>query len=119
MLPAKSGAIINIGSVAGLKGLPGASSYTAAKGAIIAFTKGVAQEVAAQGIRVNCIAPGWVDTPILDNVPASIQKMMTIMTPLGRIGLPEEIANTALFLASEESSYVIGQVISPNGGMYS
>jgi NAD(P)-dependent dehydrogenase (short-subunit alcohol dehydrogenase family) len=119
MLVAKSGAIINIGSVAGMRGLPGASAYTAAKGGIIALTKGVAQEVAAQGIRVNCIAPGWTDTPILNNVPASIHKMITAMTPLGRLGLPEEIAATALFLASEESSFIIGQVISPNGGMYS
>ena len=118
MLPRKSGAIINIGSVAGLRGLPGACAYTAAKGGIIALTKGVAQEVAAQGIRVNCIAPGWTDTPILNNVPPTIQKMMTAMTPLGRIGLPEEIAATALFLASEESNFIIGQTISPNGGLY-
>src|SRR5205814_1818070 len=114
-----SGAIINIGSVAGLKGLPSASAYTAAKGGIIALTKGVAQEVAAQGIRVNCIAPGWTDTAILKNVPEWMHKMMTVMTPLGRIGLPEEIAAVALFLASEESSFMIGQVLSPNGGMYS
>jgi len=119
MVVKRSGAIINIGSVAGLTGLPGACAYTAAKGGIIAFTKGVAKEVAAQGIRINCIAPGWVDTPILDNVPATMQKMMTMMMPIGRIGLPDEIASTAVFLASEESSFIIGQVISPNGGMYS
>ncbi|HMV48480.1 MAG TPA: SDR family NAD(P)-dependent oxidoreductase [Blastocatellia bacterium] len=112
------GAVINIASVAGLRGLPGGSSYTAAKGAIIAFTKGVAQEYAAQGIRVNAIAPGWVETPILENLPDQIRPLMVANTPLGRIGHPEEIAAVALFLAGDESSYIIGQTISPNGGLY-
>lgn len=112
------GAVINLGSVAGLRGLPGGSSYTAAKGGIISFTKGVAQEYAAQGIRVNCIAPGWVETPILENLPDQIRPLMVANTPLGRIGKPEEIAAVALFLASDESSYVIGQTISPNGGLH-
>jgi 3-oxoacyl-[acyl-carrier protein] reductase len=114
----RGGSIINLGSVAGLRGLPGGSSYTAAKGGIIAFTKGVSQEVASLGIRVNCIAPGWVETPILEILPDAFRPMMVQMTPLGRIGQPEEIASVALFLASDESSYVIGQTISPNGGMY-
>lgn len=118
MLPCGAGAIVNLGSVAGLRGLPGAASYTAAKGAIIAFTKGVAQEVAAAGIRVNCIAPGWIETPILDNLPPQWRAGMVQMTPLGRIGQPEEVAAVALFLASDESSFVVGQVVSPNGGMY-
>jgi NAD(P)-dependent dehydrogenase (short-subunit alcohol dehydrogenase family) len=118
LLPRGAGAIINLGSVAGLRGLPGAASYTAAKGGIIAFTKGVAQEVAAHGIRVNCIAPGWVETPILENLPDDMRPLMTQMTPLGRIGQPEEIAAVAVFLASDESSFVIGQTISPNGGLY-
>jgi 3-oxoacyl-[acyl-carrier protein] reductase len=114
----RGGSIINLGSVAGLRGLPGGASYTAAKGAIISFTKGVSQEVASLGIRVNCIAPGWVETPILEILPDAFRPMMVQMTPLGRIGQPEEIAAVALFLASDESSYVIGQTISPNGGMY-
>ncbi|MBL8170473.1 MAG: SDR family oxidoreductase [Acidobacteria bacterium] len=114
----RGGAVINLGSVAGLRGLPGGSSYTAAKGGIISFTKGVAQEYAAQGIRVNCIAPGWVETPILENLPDQIRPLMVANTPLGRIGKPEEIAAVALFLASDESSYVIGQTISPNGGLH-
>lgn len=112
------GAIINLGSVAGLRGLPFGSSYTAAKAGIIGFTKGVAQEVAKAGIRVNCIAPGWVETPILDNLPDAIHAMMVPGTPLGRIGQPEEIAAVALFLASDESSYLVGQTISPNGGLW-
>ncbi len=114
----RGGAVINMGSVAALRGLPGAASYTAAKGAIVSFTKGVAQEVAAYGIRVNCIAPGWVETPILENIPDEMRPTMVQMTPLGRIGQPEEIAAVALFLASDESSFVIGQTISPNGGLY-
>ena len=118
MLERGTGAIINIGSVAGLRGLPGAASYNAAKGGIIAFSKGVAQEVAPYGVRVNCIAPGWVETPILDNLPDDMRPLMIQMTPLGRIGTPEEIASVALFLASDDASFVIGQVISPNGGMY-
>lgn len=114
----KGGAIINISSVAALRGLPGGASYTAAKGGILSFTKGVAQEYAAQGIRVNCIAPGWVETPILENLPDEIRPLMTANTPLGRIGRPEEIASVALFLATDESSYVVGQTISPNGGLH-
>ncbi|MFN0120540.1 MAG: SDR family NAD(P)-dependent oxidoreductase [Blastocatellia bacterium] len=112
------GAIINVGSVAALCGLPLGASYSAAKGGIISFTKAVAQEVARHHIRVNCIAPGWVETPILDHLPDKLRTMMVPGTPLGRIGQPEEIAAVALFLASNESSYVIGQVISPNGGLH-
>lgn len=118
MLGRGTGAIISLGSVAGLTGLPGAASYTAAKGAVIALTKGVSQEVAPYGIRVNCIAPGWIETPILDNLPDEMRPMMIEMTPLGRIGLPEEVASVALFLASDDSSFVTGQVLSPNGGMH-
>jgi NAD(P)-dependent dehydrogenase (short-subunit alcohol dehydrogenase family) len=118
MLPRAKGVVINMGSAAGQRGFPGAASYTAAKGAVIAFTKGVSQEYAAYGIRVNCIAPGWVETPILENLPDSMCRGMAAMTPLGRIGQPDEIAAVALFLASEESSFVTGQTISPNGGLY-
>jgi 3-oxoacyl-[acyl-carrier protein] reductase len=112
------GAVINLASVAGLSGMPYGASYGAAKGAIIAFTKGIAQEYAKLGIRVNAIAPGWVETPILENLPAEMRPVMIADTPLGRIGQPTEVAAVALFLASEESSYVIGQTISPNGGLW-
>jgi len=118
MIPRKEGAIINLGSVAGLRGLPGAASYSAAKGAVASLTKSVSEEVAALGIRVNCIAPGWIDTPILDSLPERLRAKLVQMTPMQRIGAPEEIASVALFLASNDSSYVTGQVISPNGGMY-
>lgn len=118
MIPNKSGAIINIASVAGLAGMPMGTSYSAAKAGIIGFTKAAGKEVARFGIRVNAIAPGWVETPILDHLPEKLRDAMNTTVPLGRIGQPEEIAALAVFLASEESSYVIGQVISPNGGGY-
>lgn len=118
MIPRQCGAIINIASVAGLAGMPMGTSYSAAKAGIIGFTKAAGKEVARFGIRVNAIAPGWVETPILDPLPDKLRDMMVSTVPLGRIGQPEEIAALALFLASEASSYVIGQVISPNGGGY-
>lgn len=118
MLPQQAGAIINIASVAGLAGMPMGTSYSAAKAGIIGFTKAAGKEVARFGIRVNAIAPGWVETPILDPLPDKLRDGMVATVPLGRIGQPEEIAVLAVFLASKESSYVIGQVISPNGGGY-
>ncbi len=118
MIPNKNGAIINIASVAGLAGMPMGVSYSAAKAGIIGFTKAAGKEVARCGIRINAIAPGWVETPILDHLPDKLRDGMVDMVPLGRIGQPEEIAALALFLASDEASYVIGQVISPNGGGY-
>jgi NAD(P)-dependent dehydrogenase (short-subunit alcohol dehydrogenase family) len=116
MLPRKRGVIINMGSLAGTLGLPGASAYTAAKGAIIALTKGVAREVAEAGIRINCIAPGWVETPILNNLSDEVRANILQRIPMGRLGTPEDIAHVAAFLASDESGYFTGQTISPNGG---
>jgi NAD(P)-dependent dehydrogenase (short-subunit alcohol dehydrogenase family) len=118
MLPRGRGVLINIGSVLGMRGLPGGAAYTAAKGAIAAFTKGLAREVAESGIRVNCIAPGWIETPILDNVDAGGRERLAKSIPMGRLGTPDEIATVAAFLASDEASYLTGQVISPNGGWY-
>ena len=118
MLPRGRGSIINFGSVVGLRGLPGGAAYTASKGAIAAMTKGVAREVAKAGIRVNCIAPGWIETPILDNVSQDSRERLAQSIPMGRLGTPEEIAAVAVFLASDEASYLTGQVISPNGGWY-
>jgi NAD(P)-dependent dehydrogenase (short-subunit alcohol dehydrogenase family) len=118
MLPRKQGSIINLGSVAGLRGMPGGAAYTAAKAGIIGFTKGVALEIARFNIRVNCIAPGWIETPILDSLPDKWRDNLVSNTPLGRLGQPEEIASVALFLACEESGFITGQTISPNGGMY-
>ena len=118
MLPRGRGVIINLGSVVGMRGLPGGAAYTASKGAIAAFTKGVAREVAKEGIRVNCIAPGWIETPILENVAAEGRERLMKTIPMGRLGTTEEIAAVAAFLASDEASYMSGQIISPNGGWY-
>ena len=104
--------------MAGLSGLPGGTAYAAAKGGVIALTKSFSQEAAPLGIRVNCIAPGWIDTPMLGNLPEKWRPGMIKHTPLGRIGTADEVAGVALFLASDLSSFVTGQVISPNGGMY-
>jgi 3-oxoacyl-[acyl-carrier protein] reductase len=111
------GAIVNISSVAGLTGLAGIPHYSAAKAGILGFTKAVAQEVGSRGIRVNAICPGYIDTPMTDVIPPVLKMMAVAQTPLGRTGTPEEVAATALFLASDESSFFTGQWLSPNGGL--
>jgi len=118
MEPAGSGAIVNMASVAGLAGIPGVAHYGAAKAGIIGFTKSVALEVGTANIRVNAIAPGLIDTPMTANLQPMLRQMTVFRTPLGRPGTPEEIAGVALFLVSDEASFVTGQVVSPNGGFY-
>jgi NAD(P)-dependent dehydrogenase (short-subunit alcohol dehydrogenase family) len=113
-----SGRIINMASVAGTTGLPGAPDYSAAKAGIIGLTKSVAKEVAVRGILVNAIAPGYIDTPLLDVMDEAMKLMIPLQTPLGRLGEPREIAAVALYLAGDDSSYTTGQVISPNGGYH-
>ncbi len=112
----RAGRIINMASVAGISGLAGSPDYSAAKAAIIGFTKSVAREVAHLGIRVNAIAPGFVDTPLLNELPDLVRMAIPAQTPCGRLGTPEEIAAVAVFLASREADFMTGQVISPNGG---
>jgi 3-oxoacyl-[acyl-carrier protein] reductase len=116
MIPKQSGRIINMGSVAGTTGLAFASDYCAAKGGIIAFTKSVAREVVAMGILVNCIAPGFIDTPMTAIIEGEFRKQLVAMTPMGRFGEPSDVAAAALFLACEDSKFMVGQVLSPNGG---
>lgn len=118
MTQRKQGSIVTIASVAGLNGLPGSTAYSAAKGGIISMTKALSQEVAPQGIRVNCIAPGWINTPMLEYLPEKWRPGMITHTPLGRLGEPADVAALALFLASSDSDFVTGQVVSPNGGMF-
>jgi 3-oxoacyl-[acyl-carrier protein] reductase len=117
MSRANRGAIVNISSVAGLAGIPFAPHYGAAKAGILGFTRSVAREVSSRGIRVNAICPGWIDTPMTRELPPMMRAMAERQTPLGRFGQPEEIANAALFLASDEASFVTGQWLSPNGGV--
>ena len=112
------GAIINLSSVAALTGLEMAPHYSAAKGAILAFTRAVARDAASRGIRVNAICPGYIDTPMTEPMSPLIKKSVTARTPLGRTGTPNEVAATALFLASDDSSFYTGQWLSPNGGLF-
>ena len=116
MIPKRAGRIITLGSIAGTTGLAFASPYGAAKGGIISFTKSVAREVVPYGILVNCIAPGFIDTPMTAPIEEAVRANLIAMTPMGRFGEPREVAAVALFLASDEASFMVGQVVSPNGG---
>ena len=116
MLPKKSGRIINLGSIAGTTGLGYAVPYSAAKGGIISFTKALAKEVVGQGILVNCIAPGFIETPMTAPITAEMRQQVIGVTPIGRFGEPRDIARAALFLATDDSNFMVGQVVSPNGG---
>ena len=115
----QTGSIINIASIVGVFGNIGQANYAASKAGVIGLTKTWAKEFGMKGgnVRVNAIAPGYVMTDILKTGPQDLLDKFAAMTMLGRLGQPEEIANVALFLASEEASYITGQVIEPNGGM--
>lgn len=117
MMRKRIGRIINIASVAGQMGNPGQTNYSASKGGQIAFTKALAREVAARNITVNAIAPGFVDTEILDAMTPEILEAALKLVPLGRKGNPEEIAFAAAFLASDGAAYITGQVLGVDGGM--
>lgn len=117
MMRKRTGRIINMASVAGQMGNPGQTNYSASKGGQIAFTKALAREVAARNITVNAIAPGFVDTEILDAMTPETLEAALKMVPLARKGQPEEIAFTASFLASDGAAYITGQVIGVDGGM--
>lgn len=118
------GSIINMSSLAGVKGGPGLTAYSASKGAIVAFTKALAPELAPDGIRVNCVCPGWIDTPF--NQPAiefmggreDQDRVVAQLVPMGRQGTPGEIAPIVVYLASDGSSYMTGQALVVDGGVY-
>ncbi len=116
MIVNKHGRIINIVSLSGIKGLPGQVNYSAAKGGVIAATKALAQEVGKKKVTVNAVAPGFIRTDMTSDLNEDELKKMI---PLNRFGLPEEVADAVCFLASEKASYITGQVISVNGGIYS
>lgn len=117
MFKKRSGKIINISSVTGIHGNAGQFNYTAAKAGIIGMTKTAAKELGARGITVNAIAPGFIVTPMTDVLKDDIKEMCLKNIPLGRFGDAEEIAKTALFLASDGANYITGQVIEVNGGL--
>ncbi len=115
MIRNKAGSIVTISSVSGLMGNRGQANYSAAKAGVIGASRALAQEVARIGIRVNVVAPGPVETEMLSDAPVDIMKKMI---PMGRIGKPEEVAKAVAFLCSDDASYITGQVLSVNGGMF-
>ena len=112
----RSGKIISIASICGMTGCAGAPHYSAAKAGIMGFTRSVAREAIVSGVNVNAIAPGYIDTPMTDAIDDTVRRMISMATPAGRFGSPQDVANLAVYLASVESDFVVGQVMSPNGG---
>ena len=117
MLRNRWGRIINIGSIVGLRGNSGQANYAAAKAGMIGFTQSIAKEVASRNITVNCVAPGYVETDIVEDLPRELKQSIMDRVPIGRFGYPEEIAGMVGFLASEAASYVTGQAIAVDGGL--
>ncbi len=118
MMKQRSGAIVNIASVVGEMGNAGQAAYSASKGALIALTKTVARELASRSVRVNAVAPGFIDTPMTQALPEAAKAKMAEAIPLARLGTPQDIADCVAWLASEKASYVTGAIVRVNGGMY-
>lgn len=118
MMKQRSGRIINISSVVGVLGNPGQANYVAAKAGVIGLTKASARELASRGITVNCIAPGFIETDMTDELSEELRQGLLSGIPLARLGQPEEIAKVVVFLASDSASYMTGQTLHVDGGMY-
>jgi 3-oxoacyl-[acyl-carrier protein] reductase len=114
----RRGKIVNIASVVGEMGNVGQANYSASKAGVIGFTKTIAREFAQRGINVNAIAPGFIDTPMTEVLPERAKEELRRMIPMERLGRPEDVAEAVLFLVSESSSYITGQVLNVNGGIY-
>jgi 3-oxoacyl-[acyl-carrier protein] reductase len=114
----RSGKIVNIASVVGEMGNAGQGNYAASKAGVIGFTKTIAREFAQRGINVNAIAPGYIETPMTDALPDKAKEELKRLIPMDRLGKPEDVAEAVLFLVSEASSYITGQVLNVNGGIY-
>lgn len=117
MIKRRSGSIVNVASVVGITGNGGQTNYAASKAGLIGFTKSLAKEVSSRGVRVNAIAPGFIDTAMTEAIPSEAKAKLQGLIPLGRTGKAEEVASVVLFLASDLASYVTGEVIKIDGGM--
>ncbi|NNG07086.1 MAG: 3-oxoacyl-[acyl-carrier-protein] reductase [Desulfobacteraceae bacterium] len=117
MISRRAGRIINIVSPSALTGRPGQTNYSASKGGIVSFTKSLSKEMAKLGITVNAVCPGLISTPMTENLDQETKESFLSMIPMGKFGSPEDIANAVLFLASEKTGYVTGQVLAVDGGL--
>lgn len=117
MLKQRSGSIINLASVVGIMGNPGQANYAASKAGVIGFTKAVAREAAARGVRVNAVAPGFIQTQMTDVLSDEVKEGLKAQIPMGTLGEARDIANAILFLASDAARYITGQVLAVDGGM--
>ena len=118
MVKNRYGRIISIASIVGLMGNIGQANYAASKAGIIGFTKSIAREYANRGVTANAIAPGFIETDMTKKLPEDVTKALLSQIPMGKLGMPEDVANAVRFLASDEAKYITGQVINVNGGMY-
>ena len=117
MMKRRSGAIVNLSSVVGVHGNPGQTNYAASKAGIIGFTKALARELATRNVRVNALAPGYIETALTDVLPEAVREHLLGATPLGRLGVPADVAGAVRFLCSDEASFITGEVLLVDGGL--
>ena len=118
MMRARAGRIINVSSVVAQMGNAGQANYVAAKAGLIGLTKAIAMEIASRNITVNAVAPGFIETPMTDVLSDKVKEELKARIPLGRLGVPRDVAASIVFLASDEAAYITGHVLDVNGGMY-